>query len=500
MMLGDFAVADLAGIALAIAAAAVLALVVRLLRRRDGPLLRITLPVVLVGAAAVAIAATSADAHVAGIAASVALVLAGFALIQGAASLVFRVVLPAFTGGVPRIAHDLTAALLSLAWALLCLRLVGLDPTQLFATSALVTGLVAFSMQDTLGNVLGGVVVQLDRSLRVGDWVRSGDVNGQVVDVRWRYTTVQTRHGEQVVMPNAALMKNHFFVLRAGTDGAMQPWRRTLMLQVDWQADPTLVVGALEQGVNDADIPHVLEQPAPSAVLMEVGSGFCRYALRYWLADPRHDDTTDSAVRVHALAALARAGVRLGLPQQEQLEIKENEDWRTAQHSREAARRLDAIQHTDLFATLPPAEQQALANHLVHAPFAPGDTMTRQGAVAHWLYLIVRGDARVLVAGPEGPFEIARLTDGSVFGEMGMLTGEPRSATVIAASSVDCYRLDKVGFAQVLRARPEIATEISAVVEARNAQRNARLQAAGAPPRRTGDLLERIRNFFSLRP
>jgi hypothetical protein len=332
----------------------------------------------------------------------------------------------------------------------------------------------------------------------VGDWVRGDDINGQVIDVRWRYTTVQTRHGEQVVVPNTSLMKNRFFVIRARADGTTQPLRRAVMLPVDSQADPMLVIAALEQAVRDAEIPHVLAEPAPSAVLAEVGSGFCRYTLRYWLADPRFDDPADSAVRVHAIAALARAGVRLGVPQEERLTVKENESWHAAQEQREAARRLAAIRRTDLFARLPPAEQQALAGHLVHAPFAPGDTMTREGAVAHWLYLIVHGEARVLVAGAGGPVEVGRLGDGSVFGEMGMLTGEPRSATVIAATAVDCYRLDKVGFAEVLRARPEIATEISSVVEARNAQRHARLREAGAVPHPTGDLLERIRNFFSL--
>ena len=107
---------------------------------------------------------------------------------------------------------------------------------------------------------------------------------------------------------------------------------------------------------------------------------------------------------------------------------------------------------TDLFAHLSEAEQNALAKHLIHAPFAAGDVMTRQGAVAHWLYLIIHGEAKVLVEGPSGPVQLTMLHDGDVFGEMGMLTGEARRATVVAETAVECYRLDKEGFAQVLRA------------------------------------------------
>jgi small-conductance mechanosensitive channel len=379
MNLADFAVAHLHGIAAVIAFATATVLVLRFARRGERPALRVSFGLLLVALAGVVVAQTAGDPAIARIAAALSVVIGGFATLQVVMDVLFRVVLPAVAPGVPRIAHDLTAAALSVAWALLCLRTGGLDPTQLFATSALVTAVIAFAMQDTLGNVLGGLVVQLDHSLRVGDWLRSDDINGQVVDVRWRYTTVQTRHGEQVVVPNTSLMKSRFFVIRAHTDGTTQPWRRAVVLQVDGEADPTLVIAALEQGVRDAEIAHVLEEPGPSAVLSEVGAGYCRYALRYWLADPRFDDPSDSAVRVHALAALARAGVRLGVPQEERLTIKENEGWRTTLERREAARRLDAIQHTDLFGHLPLAEQQALAGHLVHAPFAPGDTMTREG-------------------------------------------------------------------------------------------------------------------------
>jgi CRP-like cAMP-binding protein len=320
-----------------------------------------------------------------------------------------------------------------------------------------------------------------------------------VVDVRWRYTAVETRNRELVIVPNSVLMKNRFYVLRTPAIGGEITWRRGVDLRVDLAAEPSEVKDALERAVADADIPHVLKDPPPSAVLMEVASGYCRYTLRYWLSDPQHDDPADSAVRMHALAALERAGFRLGMPQEQRLTVQENEGWRAASEEQENARRLQAIQRTDLFANLPLEEQQALAGHLVHAPFAQGDVMTRQGAIAHWLYLIVRGSARVYVDVPAGRIEVAELEAGSVFGEMGMLTGAPRTATVIAVTAVDCYRLDKVGFAHVLQRRPEIAREIAATVEARNEDRNARLASAGATPPVQGDILSRVLNFFSLR-
>jgi len=439
----------------------------------------------------------SADPVLVTMARTAAVVIAGLAAIQVAAAWFFRGILPLLAFQAPRIAQDLAVTALSLAWALLALRLAGADPTQLFTTSALITAVLAFSMQDTLGNVLGGVALQLDNSLRVGDWVKVDDVSGRVADVRWRYTAVETRSRELVIIPNSWLMKNRFLVIREAGDGTLA-WRRSIAVNADADAPPAQVIQALESAVADAQIEHVLAAPPPSAILSEIGSGYCKYTLRYWLADPRHDDPSDSAVRIHALAALARAGVRLGVPQEERLTIKENAQWRSAAEQREAGQRLRAIRSTELFAGLSEAEQESLATHLIHAPFAAGDVMTREGAVAHWLYLIVQGEAKVQVNSPQGPVEVARLHPGDVFGEMGMLTGEPRGATVVAVTAVDCFRLDKAGFAQVLQQRPEVAGEISTIVQARNSERDARLEQAGRQPDRHEDLLARIMNFFAI--
>jgi small-conductance mechanosensitive channel len=440
-----------------------------------------------------------AQAALADIVGGAVTVLTVLAAIQLAVLLVFHALLPALGWVTPRIAQDLTVTALSLMWGLVWLKLSGVDATQLFTTSAIITAVIAFAMQDTLGNVLGGVMLQLDRSLKVGEWVRLDDLSGRVVDVRWRFTAVETRNGETIVVPNAWLMKNRFGVLRKQPDAAIT-WRRTLNFNIEATANPSVVLQALQQAVTDARIEHVAKDPPPSAVLMDTAAGYYRYALRYWLTDPQFDDPTDSWVRVHALAALARAGVQLGLQQEERLMIKENENWRTAQDKRELQRRLDAVQRTALFAALPAPEQLVLANHLVHAPFVQGGTLTRQGAVAHWLYLIVRGQAQVLVEEDGVVTPIANLADGDFFGEMGMLTGEPRSATVVALTDVDCYRLDKVGFAQVLAARPEIVNEISTILAKRRQDLDERLRRAkdSQPGPPSDDLLAKIKAFFGV--
>jgi hypothetical protein len=492
-----------AEVATAMAVALALGLVLLALRPKDRASTRNAL--VLLVFCAIAAAADTAIGSMggrtfAGILADAATVLVGVVLIRMAGILVFRILLPAVRIVPARIVEDLVVTGLALAWGLVWLRLAGVDLGSLVATSAVITGVVAFSMQETLGNILGGIVLQLDRSIRVGDWIRVDDTSGLVVEVRWRYTAVETRNRETVVIPNGWLVKNRFTLIGSRSD-ASPLWRRWLWFDLDLSHPPRRVCEVLVKAVTDADIPNVARDPAPTAVLMKVEYGVGRYALRYFLDDPRPDDVTDSAVRAHVLASLTRHSMPVVVPREERLMVKDNEAHRLAQHAREMARRQAALARVDLFATLSDAERAELAGHLVDAPFVKGDTITRQGAVAHWLYLIVSGEADVWHEADGERTHVATLLAGNVFGEMGLMTGEPRRATIVARTDVQCYRLDKAGFEKVLRSRPDIAEEMSRTLAARQTELTERRDTAGTAGRRASpgeDILAKIRSFFGL--
>jgi CRP-like cAMP-binding protein len=185
--------------------------------------------------------------------------------------------------------------------------------------------------------------------------------------------------------------------------------------------------------------------------------------------------------------------------------VQEDEARREAAWQRELARRLAALAGVPLFASLDAGERQRIAERLVPAPFARGDVMTRQGAVAHWLYLIAAGEAEVYWEAPDGERRLlTRLPAGSIFGEMGLMTGAPRSATVVAAQDVECYRLDKASFADVLHARPALAEAMARVLAERQqhneALRDAFSKARGdaVPTAPHGAILQRVREFFRL--
>lgn len=410
---------------------------------------------------------------------------------------IFRAALPLLRIRLPGIVEDLVVTGAFIAWAFLWLRQGGLDIGSIVATSAVLTGIIVFSMQETLGNILGGLALQLDNSIRTGDWVKLDDVSGRVVEVRWRFTAIETRNRETVVVPNSYLMKNRFTVIGSRSDDQVK-WRRWVWFNISLEVPPMQVCGILERALRNADIANVAREPAPTAVLMDFPGGTARYALRYWLTEPQADDPTDSLVRTHCHAALLRHGIRIALPQEERLIVSQDESYRAAVHAADSAKRLAALKGIDIFAALSEAEMASLSQHLVPAPFPAGATITRQGDVAHWLYLIIAGDADVWSESPSQPRKlIAELHSGDIFGEMGMMTGAPRGATVTAKTGVECYRLDKAGFAAILRQRPDIATEMSKVLAKRSAELE-KLRAGGGGAVAHESILARIRSFFGL--
>jgi CRP-like cAMP-binding protein len=159
---------------------------------------------------------------------------------------------------------------------------------------------------------------------------------------------------------------------------------------------------------------------------------------------------------------------------------------------------LNAVQ---LFAGVSDAEKADIAERLQYAPFARGDIITKQGNTAHWLYILAFGEAEVLYEPPHGGRQvIGAVHPGEFFGEMALISGEARSATVVAKTDVECYRLDRATFQELLHARPEIEAEVRRIVGSRKPDlEQARDAFANVPEtvdEKKARLLTRIRRFF----
>ena len=421
----------------------------------------------------------------------------GAMIIRLAGLVLFQVILATLHVHPPSILEEILVVIAWFAWVMLQASAAGASFGEVLTTSAIATAVLAFALQDTLGNVLGGLALQWDHSLQIGDWIRVDDVEGKIVDIKWRAVSLETRNWETVVIPNSIMMRNQFLVL-GERQGEARRWRRWVWFCVDYSTPPDKVIAWVEDTIRIAEIPCVEDSPAPSCVFMEMDGSVGRYALRYWLSDFALDDPTDSLVRQHIYAALNRHAVRIAMPKQHLYLTDKDDSYAERKQSEELDRRRRALGEIDLFAQLETDKLEQLAEKLEYRPYAEGDVVFSEGDEDHFLYVIVEGQAAEYTGSSTTP--ALSLGQGSVFGVHGFMTGDPRSATVRAESEVKCYALGSTTVRDVLLNREDVVEEISVILAAHQAARDNAHAAAGKEGA-TDDahaILSRIRQFMGL--
>ncbi len=429
----------------------------------------------------------------------------GFCAVHLLALLVVDVGASLVRGNVPTLVADLFAAVgYGVVFAGVIAQ-TGVNPASAVAGGTVVAAVLTISLQGTLGNVIGGVALQLDGSIQLGDWIQlEGGRQGRVTAVRWRHVVIETRDGDSIILPNSVLLATPFTRL-GNVNGSPSLHRQRVLFRVDYRTPPARVCQVVHDALLRSPIHNVASHPAPSVVCLElnrdVNDSSALYEVRYWIEDLLHDGATDSDVRARIHAGLRRQGIRLAIPAHTMFEA--DLGGAVEQHDTDIARAFAALRRIDLFRGLSDEECENLAQDVSFVPFAPGEVITRQGATAHYLYLLTAGQVEIRVARDGRDARVDTVEAPDFFGEMGLLTGTPRSASVIALTAADCFRLDRAAFEQVLSNRPEVASEVAAAL----AQRHEGLEAVAAAsspedPARHAEEVARIagmiRGFFGL--
>ena len=437
------------------------------------------------------------------LAAVISRLFAAIAVINVAGVFVFSLVLPKVRAGISKFVEDLILACAYIVAGLAVISASGANLSGVLATSAIVTGVVAFSLQDTLGNIIGGMVLHLENSFVSGDMLRVDGHEGVLREIRWRQSTLETIGGDVIIIPNIVLMKSAVMVLgRAAGNKRF----RAVSFNVYYDHHPGEVIGPVEQALKEDPPPGVAAEPAPDCVIGDFQPNCVVYEARYWLTDFSAPGGVDARVRSRVFYALSRAGIKLSVHNRTMMLAQGAEEVAEKSRKEEQARRTAALKGVYVFQALTESEKELLAGSLKPTPFADGEVITRQGAVADWLYIISSGAAEVRLY-PEGGGRhrtVKRLVAGDFFGEGGLLTGEPRSATVVAEGEVTCYRLDRGGFSGILASRPEIAVSLAELLAKRRIElAEAKELLAGESEARglateQQDLLSKIKDFFKL--
>lgn len=444
-----------------------------------------------------AIAAGLASTNLAQLLHGMAILILGMVLIREVCLIFFRLIIPRLGMRPPRILEEILILLAYGAWVLVRLSYAGLDLSSLVASTAVVTAILAFAMQDTLGNILAGLALQLDHSIHIGDWIELEDISGQVMQVQWRHTAVRTLFGEMVLVPNSQLMKARVML----TGGASVPHRlRTVLFYAPFELRPAAVIQRVEQALDQAEFDMIATSPKPICHLTDFTGGVMTFAVRYWLTNPATPGRGDSLVRQHVHAVFQRQGWKMASPGMD-LNLNTRAAHRALAGSSgtpDDESRVRMLRATQLFSPLLDEELLELARRLRPAHYVAGSLLARQDEVGDCLFIVFQGCISIWLEAHGSRHLLAELGTGEVVGEMSLMTGEPRRATIMAHTHLDCYVLDKSSFQAILQQRPELAEAFAQLLAVRKQELAALRENVPATPveLEKAALLARIRSLF----
>jgi small-conductance mechanosensitive channel len=402
---------------------------------------------------------------------------------------------------VPRILQDIAQAVLFVGVVLITLRAAGVEPGSLLTTSALITAVIGLSLQDTLGNLFAGLSIQAQRPFEVGDWIQiepDPRFIGQVIEINWRATKILTSEQIELIIPNGVLAKSSIRNYTKPTSLA----RRTIEVQAPYDVSPRRVEDALLMACQSA--PGVLAEPPAYVLLPRFADSGITYQLCYFVGEFARRDRIDTLVRQRIWASFQRAAITFPYPTQT-LHLGESAGDQQNKHAAaERARRLRSFQAVDFLAALDPPLQERLATLTRTSSYMPSELILRQGDAGHTLFIVQSGEVSILLGRSGGSTaEVARLGAGKFFGEMSLMTGERRSATVQAATECELVEVDKAAFHEIITAAPHIAERVTEVLIARQSalEENASVRASrvrGEAESKSTALLAKIKQFFAI--
>jgi len=402
----------------------------------------------------------------------------------------------------PRIIRDIVQGVVYAAVALIVLRSAGVEPGSLLTTSALLTAVIGLSLQETLGNLFAGLAIQAQQPFEVGDWIQvepDPRLIGRVIEINWRATTVLTLSQIELIIPNGVLAKTTIQNFTKPTKMA----RRTVEVQGPYDVSPKLVEQALLSATHA--VPGVLSSPPPTVLTQAFADSGINYHLNFWIDDFSLRDRIESTLRQRIWFAFQRAGISIPFPVRTVYAHNVSAEARAAEQREEVQRRQASLRQVDFIATLPAEPLERLATLSRTCRYMSGEVVIRQGDAGHDLFIVEKGEVAVLIGRGEGSVaEVARLGPGKFFGEMSLMTGERRAATVQATTDCELVQVSKEAFHEILAADPRLAERISQVLVERQVaieenmnQRAVRTTRSDAEAK-SGALLEKIRQFFAL--
>ena len=370
--------------------------------------------------------------------------------------------------------------------------------TGILAASGIIGLVMGFALRGLVSDLFFGIALHIDRNISLGDWVdvsfRGRDVSGQIKDIHWRAVVLHDAGDNLVLVPNSEFAS-------AVVVNRSKPFPGTeysTSITVGSEYESSRVLGALDMVM--ATLVHdrlILSNPPPRTQIAQVDNGVVRYRMIYRVV-PRaavSQEVQNAAMR-YALQYLRAAGCYL----YPQMPNYVNPDRLVSDRPQDLAVRQRIIANVPLFRVLPASAIEVIAREAEVENYPTGEILVREGESGDTMWVIGEGGFEVLVNRDGTDVVVGSLWPGDWFGEMALLAGEPRTATVRARTPSQVYALRKPVMEQLFEADPKLIKLLAQIAGRRRKERDKPLPSL-TPSQdlaKTKSIVERIRIFFGM--
>ena len=376
--------------------------------------------------------------------------------------------------------------------ALAGLRAGGVATVGVLTGGAVIIAGLGAAVAEVVRQVGAGVLLQYSRPFEEGDVVKlvNHDKRGIVLSTNWRTTTLKSNDGIEQMVPNSE------FVTQTVTNygHGEKVFRREIDFEGMYDAPPERVRQAVLSAMRD--VPGIEPTPPPMVIVQTFAASGVGYQFRYWTRRAEDYELVDADVRARIWYAFARADLSFPFPTRT-LQLAQPHD--EGDHHHGVATRL---QRASLFTTLPEDAVLDIAIHGREEPYGPNEVIVKAGEQGKTMHVILDGEVAVHAAEEGARRELFRLQAGDFFGEMSLITGSPRTATVVTITAARTFVIDEPTFRARLARHPEVADALSEILAQRQAELSSKLEerAIDENQRRATKnvMLARLKGLFGL--
>jgi len=359
---------------------------------------------------------------------------------------------------------------------------------SLMTTSGLLVAVIGLALKNMLSDLFNGISLPV----KVGDWIEVGGARGRVIEISWRATKLVTTDHVMLVVPNTQFITNTVRNFTSERGFYRDHIKLTLPMSVTAYQATRILLGA----ANQVDLIAALPE-APEARI----AGFNEQGVEWDLAYSLPDAGMAAKMRHRIQRSLLRDFFLSGI----ELPAAHVEIHRPTVE-REAGEPVEVmfLRLIDLFCTLTEGELRRICDQMKPRLLETGMPVVRQGEMGDSLYIVHEGLLKVTIENDHGVTEVGRVRPGQFFGEMSLMTGAPRSATVTPMVDSKAYEISRELLAPILRDRPEVAAVMSEVLAERQIANAPKLENGNAQMEQRETLAQQILHgivaFFRLPP